>query len=273
MKLGITNFANIASEGAFAVTSDINPNFDDQNIVSPDFSTRYLSAGSTGFFAMQFVPSSTVDVNYIAIGGHNFGDIGGNLVVFVDLVPQDSVLFARGSRNNVVMLTFPELTSSNVIDIQFIKEAAEEQISLRNIQMGLTFDFVDNTNSSEKAGYKRAWLENIAFPRKTISGAAQPIQTEQERKTKKMSLSVSNLQADDFVPRRGINFDGMYKLLDKISLDTIFYFKEYDGSSLQASDNPRSSYLCMDAQVTLTAHGATRALNNLKINFTAYTGI
>ncbi|RKZ81614.1 MAG: hypothetical protein DRQ39_11655 [Gammaproteobacteria bacterium] len=274
MKISITNIGFLP--GVFAVTSDANPIYTPIDMLDSDFNKRYVSQGIVTIFSMELAPTTQdKDVSYVAIAGHNFGDVGGLLEVYVGSSPAPvvgSVQFEQGTRNNVVMITFPRVTTPEVIGIRFIKDDSKGQVLISNIQMGLTFDFVDPVNSAEPMGYKRIWLQQVSYARATIKQAAQPIKSEQERRANKMSLSIPNLQGDDFNIKRVPEHSNMYDFLFKISLDTLWYLKEYDGSSIVA-DNPRSSYLCFDTNMVMSAHSSTRALNNMKLTFSAYTGI
>ena len=262
--------------GIFAVTSDRNPIFNENNMLDSDFNAGYLSGGSELLFSMNLVPTvAEHDVSYVALSGHTFGDNGGTLRVYVGAGPipplVGTVVFTKGSRNNVVMLHFDRVITPNTILIEFTKLNSTDTIEITNIQSGLTFDFVDNVNSSEQGGYNRAWLEQSSNTRNPMRGAANPVVNEQERQPVKMNLSVQNLQSADFALNRIPTHTNLYDFLFKLSVETIWYFKEYDGTS-SVPDQPKSSYLCHSADITISAHPATRALNNMKITFMAFTG-
>jgi len=280
MKISMTNIGLLP--GVFDITSDANPPNDPLDIVDSDFNRRYLTAGTDNRFTFYLEPGTPTDINYVALGGHNFGTnrlggFGGGILevsVGTSIAPDlvGSVRFEPDTRNNVMMITFPTVIAPQRIEVSFLKDNADDALLLSNFQTGLTFDFQSEINNSEQMGYKRIWLQPTGKARSMIPGQGQPVIPETERHPNKMVLSIPNIQADDFNYLKNPN-SNIYDFLQKLRLDTLWYCKEYDGSSANSPDNPRSSYLCFDTNLQMMANGNTRALNNMKLTFTAYTGI
>ena len=162
------------------------------------------------------------------------------------------------------MWTFPN-ESVSTLEIRFVKNTSSDQITLANMQCGETFSFKSEINNQELTGYNRPWIGRSTKIRTVNNNIAGPVATLTRQISRRISLSIQNLQDQDTDPNQ-IN---MRNFLDKIFIETSWYIKERDQTSLP--DDPKSSYLCTNGDVRLMA-GARSGLNDMRLTFNTFIG-
>jgi hypothetical protein len=255
------NYDKTAS--AFSVTSDAAADTSTLLfILSGDFSESYNSAGNNINFVLSRSYSTAIVASYVAVAGSNFGSIGGTLTVAVNGSAVGSVVFAAGTPNNVVLFHFAENVAVTNITLTFVKLRVQDMVIITYVAAGATLTL--GSQNSEPGGYMRPWMTDSRKTRAVINSAGAPVAYLREGYSQKMSLKLANVANSILDSQSWLDFNNAVYNVGS------FFIKERDGSVL--ADNPRSCYLCFDADVKVTAHNATRALNNLQIQFSAYTG-
>lgn len=221
-----------------------------------DFSEKYTSGGVAATFSMEQTLDSAVSINYVSIAGHNFGEDGGTVEVFVDSVSKGSYSFADG-RNSVVTFIFTADVSATVIKFVYTKITASFQGTLAFLASGTAFEV---PNEGENSGYRRPWLTRNLVQRVIDNDQGAPVAVVRQAKSRKLTLTLRN-QLTTFVEDEWRDFvDFLY--------DVGAFF------IIEDSTKENSSYLCFNGVAKEpTAHGATRALQNVSISFLAYTGL
>ena len=267
MKITSTNHMADAFS-SFSVSSDADANQDVADIISGDFSARYTSAGSSANFTIAKTFSTGFSCKYLAIAGHNFGDIGGTLTIKVNAVLKETVVFTAGDVNSVVLSNFDNVTCTS-IEVKFTKDTATDKATITYVSLGDLLDSVFNGASvnSEMSGYMRPWLTRSKQIRTVVNDTAGPVAVVRQQKTRKVSLAINNVNVT------ATNSSVWQDFLDRAFNEGDFFIKEEDGDTGGIADNPKSSYMCFDAEVMPPrAHPGTRKLNNLSIKFSTFTG-
>jgi len=247
----------------FSVTADADAAYAIADIITGDFSTAYTSAGSAATFVFTKTFSTPFACEYLAFAGHNFGDIGGTLSVTVDTVSKGSQVFAVGSTNSVVLFHFAEVTATT-IEVTFTKTSSSDRATLAYVAAGELLPLESRNN--EESGYQRAWKTRSINTRAVVNSSAAPVALLRESMTRKVALNLSNIN------QTITNSAAWNQFLDRVYIGGDFFIKERDGGDYYA-DDPTSTYMAFDAEVLpLKAHSETRALDNLSIKFSAFTG-
>ncbi len=256
MKISQSN--EFTNTGTLTVPSDDDTTQTKANMETVDFSEKYTSLGSSATFSIQktFAGSDRFTCEYIAIAGHNFGDDGGSVEVFVKGVSKGSVDFSDDNRNSVVLFAFTAVTLVDDIDIVYTKGTSTNQITITHIAAGTVLEV---PNDGEMAGYPRPWLTRSQRQRVQDNDEAGPVLGVVQQISLRQSLRINNM-ARTFAEADWRDF------LD-FAASTAFFIREQD-------TNERSSYLCFDAVLTAPrAHPASRELVNSAITFQVYTGL
>ncbi len=219
------------------------------NLSDPDHSLNYTSGSNAGDFTISYGPQ--VGISYVAISGHNAA-IGGPVTV---QLYNDSTLMQQVtlSRNNNMMFTFTERAFID-LKIKFVTTPSTKLTTVSYIAAGKNLSIP----TGEQGGYKRLWLMRHMRQTTTTNLLSAPVSTIKKPKTLKGSLSLPNtlkgfseLEWQDFID---------------FTEQQPFFIKEQVSS-------PQSSYVCFDANHTISAHGSTRSLNALTLAFSAYNGV
>lgn len=260
MKITSTNdYGNAFS--SFAVTADPDATYDVADLITGDFSTSYTSAGVDAAFTVSKTFSSAFPCEYVALAGHTFGTTGGTLTVTVNGVLKDTVVFAAGSNNSVIVSHFESASCTSIV-LAFTKTAATDRVTISYIAAGELLAL--GSQNSEPGGYMRPWMTDSVNARSVINSAAAPVAHIRETVTQKMTLSIANVANSITDSQNWLDFIG------RVYSSGDFFIKERDGSVL--ADDPKSSYLCFDATVAAKSHADTRKLDDIQIKFSALTG-
>lgn len=269
MKISSTNnFPNAAS--SFSVTSDAEASQTISDIETGDFSTAYTSAGSSATFTIAKTFSASFACEYVAIAGHTFGSIagGGTLTVNVNGVTKGTVVFAGSTNNDVVFVHFDSVTCTS-IELSFVKFSSSDRVTITYVSAGQLLDSVFSfpNQNVEQSGYPRIWRTDSKKIKATLNNNAQPVAHLRESIARKVNLQLDNISISTTSSQQWLDFiSSVYSRGD-------FFIKERDGDHVGIADDPKSSYMCFQAEVMPPkAHPATRQLNNLTISFSAYTG-
>ena len=267
MKISSSNTYDTTA-AAFIISTDADANQDADDMLDGDFSTAYTSAGTDATFRVlrTYSAPNAIQLEYVALAGHNFGDIGGSLEIDVNFGAElQTIVFDVCSPTNTVMVTFDQLTVT-AIDITFTKTSSTDKVTITYIAAGEELDLSSSQNN-EQGGYPRLWRTANKKIRSTNNGLAQPVAYVRESFSRPATLSIPNVLVSDMDTS---NWEG---LLNLIYNRGDFFIKEDDGDTTGIADNPRSSYLCMNADMLPPkTNASTRQLNNMSIKFNAVTG-
>ena len=174
----------------FSVTADDDTGYAIGDLITGDFSTAYTSLGSAATFVVTKTFSTPFACEYIALAGHNFGDIGGTISVKIDTVSKGSDTFAAGDDNDVVMFHFAEVTATT-IEITFTKTTATDRVTLAYVSAGELLPLEARNN--EPSGYQRAWKTHSVKTRAVINNSAAPVALLRETMSRKVTLSIKDV--------------------------------------------------------------------------------
>lgn len=262
MKISRTNLY-ATNQTSIVVNNDADSLQNIANVNTGDFSTAYTSLGTASSF--NFVANlSGGTVNYVAIAGHTFGSGGGGILrLLINGTIIENITFQAGSKNDVVMFTFGQVTGVTSIRLIFFKNISSDKVTVTYVSAGITLTL--GSQNSEPGGYSRNWLTDSKKVRAQVNDAGAPVAYIRERIARQATLNIDNVNISV------TNNNQWREFLDRVYEQGDFFIKENDGSNL--ADNPLSSYMCFDAQVAPPkAHPDTRQLNNLQITFKTYTG-
>ena len=250
---------------AYIIVTDADGTQDADDMLTGDFSKAYTSLGTASTFRILRTYSSARFLSYVAIAGHTFGDAGGTVEIKVNEVVKGTVTFTKSTRNSVIFIHFDtELATS--IDVIFSKDTSTDKITITYISAGEVLP-LSLPQNNEQSGYARVWLTDNKKIRGVVNAAAQPVAYIRQSFSRRVTLTINNVLASD------MQLNGWVFLLDRIYEGGDFFIKENDGDTEGVADNPKSSYLCFDADMLPPkAHSATRQLNNMVISFAAFTG-
>ena len=273
MKIAVSNLmSNSPLVGAITATSD--GSTDDPNkLLDSSFATKYNSAGSVNQVIIKYTFVVPTLLSYIGVAGHTAGIIGGNLQIFADgLLKISKDYDAPGSddlfndMSSVLMATFTPILIT-AVEVRLLKfNDNTDRLTLVNIQAGTTFTFPDPVNNSEEGGYIRPWLATGVQVKSILNRQSEPIVSLIRQKTKRVTLTINNLQ--DFTVDPLIQ--ELFDFLDKITNETTFFVQERDGTVL--TQIGEGNYLAFNTDVSMGASGSNRHLNTLKLAYDAYIG-
>lgn len=253
----------------FAASADNDPNQDIDDVLTGDFSTAFTSLGVAATFRVlrTYSGPNAISLDYVALAGHTFGDAGGELEIDINSGAEvQTVDFDKGSRNDVIMFHFDNIAAVTSIDITFTKDTSTDKITLSYISAGERLSLSSSQNN-EQAGYTRVGLTDSKNIRAVVNASSQPVAYLRQGVNRKVSLNINNVSRDDM---KTVNWTD---LLDRIYIGGDFFIKEEDGDTDGILDDPKTSYMCYESDMAPPkAHGATRQLNNMSINFKAETG-
>jgi len=219
------------------------------NITDPDHSLTFSSGTSVSDFSLSF--GVVVNLTYVAISGHDAATPSQATIELFDGVELvDSVVLKR---NNNVMFTFGLRSFTDLI-IKFVTVPNNFRTTVSYIAAGVHLLFTQG----EQAGYKRLWLSRH-LESKSVSGiSSAPIVSVKERKQLKAS----------------VNFPHTLISRSRGDWQDFLDFAESEPFFInEVNTLPESTYLCYDQKSSFTAHSSTRALDSVRLSFTAYNGL
>ena len=85
MKISSTN-TYPTTAASFSVTADADGTQDADDMLTGDFSTAYTSLGTAATFkvARTYSAPNALQLEYVALAGHTFGDAGGSLEIDIN---------------------------------------------------------------------------------------------------------------------------------------------------------------------------------------------
>jgi hypothetical protein len=221
------------------------------HITSADHSENYTSGSSTAAFTVLFGTRSNIE--YVAISGHNAADSGNATITVKD--GGTTIASATISNNNNVVISFTKRTFTD-LRVEFTTATNTAQVTVSYITAG---EFLTVPNNGEQSGYSRQWLSRSLTQRTTSSLNAAPVAMLQRRKPLKGKLNIPNATS--------AFSQGEWQTLIDFVVTNPFFIREVDSL-------PESSYICFDPKLdTVKAHGQTRALDSLSLNFNVYNGL
>lgn len=246
-----------------SVQNGENLNFDPANVTDPDFSTFYVSTDSNRL-TFDFGPTGVI--NYVAYAGLNIeGDKDFTSRVRIrDGATIIATTFV--SMNNCVLVTFPARSFSN-LRVGMFNELGDTPPRVSFISAGDAFEV---PNGGEVAGYNRQFLNRNSITKSTLNDLAAPVAVLTKKVSAKGTLNLPNMT-------RSFSESTWQDFLN-FSVSNQFFIREQDpvdalGVDLVTSNN-NSAYLCFDLQRSkTTAHGQTRALNNISASFKVFNGL
>lgn len=246
-----------------SVSTGSNPDYDKASVTDPDFSTFYVSSNST---TLVFEFGSTSEINYIAVAGLNIEGAK-------DFTSRVSVLDSGAymatnyvSMNNCILVTFTSRSFSN-LRVVIKNPNADTRPRVAFIAGGEAFEV---PNGGEVSGYNRQFLNRNVKSKSTLSDIAAPIAFLTKKVSAKGSLSLPNMTI-------GFSESTWQDFLD-FATSNLFFIREQDPTptitNLGETTNNNSAYLCFDLTANkVSAHGQTRALNNLSASFKVFNGL
>ena len=266
MKITANNHYTDAYSG-FSVTSDAKAGQTIADIETGDFSTAYTSNGIASTFVIDKTFSSAFTCRYVAIAGHNFGALGGTLTLVIDTVTKGTTTFTAGDSNHVILFHFASLSATN-IKLTFTKGTSTDACTVTYVAAGDLLDSEFSIPTNEESGFSKVWRTRSKKLRATLSDSGAPVAYIRQSISRNATLSFSSMEKSVIDSALWNSFLGLiYDTGD-------FFIKEEDGDTTGVSDNPKSSYLCFDADAAPPrTHGSTRALVQQTIKYKAYTGL
>ena len=261
MQVSMTN--TFPDTGTLTVGSDDDVNQTKANMESVDFSSKYTSAGTSSNFNIQKTYSGGRTISYIAIIGHNIGANGADVVTVKcnNTTKGTLTVSSEYAKSKVLMFTFAETASVTDIDVEIAKASSSTQITITGIMAG---EYLDIPNGGEQAGFPRNYLTRSKKQRVMSNAEGGPVAILSRTFARPGRLSVKNvtqtfIEADDWQSFLDMCFDSGY-----------FVFKERDGGD--STDDPASSALAFDVDLSVKAHAQTRELVSFDAKFKTYTG-
>ena len=224
------------------------------NISDPDHSTNYTSSNNQ-YLTVDF--GSRPVISYLAVSGHNVTDSGSN-TGRITLMDHDTVLFnAILDRNNTVMFYFDARNFTNLrVVFEAIGGHSNGGTTVSYIAAGAAFDV---PNSGEQGGYSRNHLTRAITSRVTSNKNSAPVAVVTKATELSGKLNIPNVT-------KAFSTGEWQSFLD-FSINQPFFI-------LEDETNFTSSYACFEPKyIAPKAHGSTRLLDNLAINFKVYNGI
>lgn len=260
------NYTDAAS--SFTVTGDADGDEDINDILTPDFSTAYTSAGSAGSFVFSRTFSSSFNARYVGIAGHNLSSIGGSLTLRINGVIIDTVATGSDDQNFPIVFFFDEV-SVTTIEITMAKSNAADKATISYVAAGslLTDAFTFPEQNQPEGGFPIDVRTRGSKIRATINDSAAPVAYVRESITRKVTLGLNNIAKSVLDSIQWLNFqDLVYKE------DGVFFMLLEDGVDY-ASNTPRLGMLGFNVDVMPPKiHPQTRALVSLQIAYNVYTG-
>jgi len=267
MKISSSNeYTNTAT--FFAASADNDPDQDIDDVLTGDFSTAFTSLGTAATFRVfrTWAGENVLSLDYVAIAGHTFGDAGGSLEIKVNSVSKETIVFTKGERNNTIMVHFDNVSPVTSVDIIFTKDLSTDKITITYISAGEILSFSSSQNN-EQSGYPRLNRTDSKKIRAVVNVSSQPVAYLRQGVNRKATLTINNVLVADM---DATNWDD---LLDRIYIGGDFFIKENDGDTTGIADDPKTSYLCYEADMLPPkANASTRQLNNMSLTFKAETG-
>lgn len=255
--------SNVLGGVSPTITRGKNTSFSESSITDSDFSTLYTSSDNQ-YLTMGFgvVPS----ISYVAVAGLN---IAGNkdFTSRVSVMDGDTVLIRNFiSNNNCVVIDFEERSFSN-LRVVLYNDAGNTPPSVRHIAAGKR---IQVPNSGETSGHNRQFLNRNEKNRSTVNNLGAPIAQLKKKVAAKGSLNLPNMTKEFS--------EGEWQEFLDFSMSNHFFIREQDNSPNglggRQSYYNNSAYMCFDVQNnSVTAHGETRALNNIKVSFKVFNGL
>ncbi len=239
--------AGVTPTVIFGASSD-----DPAGIVDEDFSYNYTGSDDNTL-TINF--GSTDLVGYVAVAGvlvKGSGD-GNSSIEILD----NGVRVAIGTtkRDHCFLFGFEERVFSN-LQIKLFNSSGGNPPTISYAAAGTA---LTAPNNGEQSGYERQWASRNIRSKTTTSALATPTSSLKARVAVKGSLSLPNVL-------RSFSGEDWQDFLD-FGSENLFFIGEN-------IDKPALSYVCYDLNKTSTkAHGQTRELQNLSINFSVYNGL
>jgi len=223
---------------------------DSNNIVNQDFSLNYTSSHATTL-TISFGAVSAID--YIAVSGIIVkGDGSGSSIVQI----QDGTTLINSVnllRDRTCVFNFTRRSFAN-LKVKLINATGDIKPTVSYIAAG---DALIVPNFGEVGGHERAWLGRYNKNKLSTNSIAAPISALRDFTPISISLNMPNLLTS-FCRIE------MQRFLD-FAESNLFFINEDQAA-------PESSYVCYELNsAEFTAHSETRALNNCKMSFKAFT--
>lgn len=233
------------------------------NITNPDFSVNYTASSSRVVFSFGNVGV----IDYVAVCASGFA--GGDVAVRngESTINFDASLgrYDDAEREHVLMFNF---ASQNVTDLRIVVDSRSAAL-FPTVSFVAAGRYMQVPNGGETSGYRRNWLTRNYMQRTQTNSDAAPVTSLVKRMPLKGSLSLPNM-LNNFTLGEWQDF------LDFVVSEP-FFICEQDSIVPYTADSgytPQASYICYNAKFSApTAHNATRALNNLKIDFECFNGL
>lgn len=219
------------------------------NVTNPDHSLTFSSGIAVTDFSLSF--GVVASITYVALSGHDAATPASATIELYDGL--NLLDFVVLTRNNNVMFTFASRTFTDLI-IKFVTVPNTFQTTVSFIAAGKHILI----SGGEQAGYSRNWLKRHLRTKTQVGAQSSPIATTKRRKPLKTSLSLPNQVV-------AFSRDTWQTFLDFAETEP-FFIREVDAL-------PESTYICYDPVEDVQAHGQTRALDVLRLRFTAYNGL
>lgn len=219
------------------------------NISDPDHSLNYTCGADVANFSISY--GSKTNISYVAISGHTAATpTQATVQLYNDTTLIDSVVLQR---NNNIMFTFPAQTFQDLI-IKFVTVPNNYQMTVSYIAAG---EYITIT-TGEQSGYARNWLNRHTTQRTTTNLQVAPVSSLTQKKSLKGTLTL---------PNEVVSFaEGAWQTFIDFAFEQPFFIKE-------VKSKPESTYICFDPTFATNAHSKTRALDVLKLKFTAFNGL
>ena len=221
------------------------------HVVSADHSENYTSGTSSSAFTISF--GTRTDIEYLAISGHNAANSGTCTITVKD--GATTIASATISSNNNVIISFTKRTFTD-LRVEFTTATNTAAVTVSYIAAG---EYLTVPRGGEQSGYSRQWLSRSLTQRTTSSLNSAPVAMLQRRKPLKGKLNIPNATS--------AFSQGEWQTLIDFAVTNPFFIREVDSL-------PESSYICFDPKLdTVKAHGQTRAMDSLSLNFNVYNGL
>ena len=255
----IISKSNVLNGALPSITTGVSTDLP-QNLTDQDFSATYTSSNQFSLVAEFGVIAA---INYIAVAGHNIkGD--GSGTSYIRVYDANVVVSTINiTSNQVVMVSFDPQSFVN-LRVEIKNGAGTSNPAVSYIAGGLAFTV---PNSGEVSGYNRQFLKRNIVSKTTINSEAAPIASLKKTKSAKGALNLPNMTK--------VFSEGEWQDFLDFSIDNYFFIKEQLDEVISVSEGTnKSSYLCYEVMNnSIKAHGETRSLNNITINFKVFNGL